>query len=182
MKPLNYLSSDTINYFTELVTNKKRNYAMVDVSFYPMVELYNPFQKQADDVQILYGGKAELNAVGHWICIFYKWRTKTVHVYDSLMYKELNAQQMKIVQRLYPNHKNISFEEPKTTQKDLKSCGVFSIAYATSLILGYDPQAVNYELDTISTDSALKMRNHIKKMFEAYELSEFPKVKINNKQ
>lgn len=57
------------------------------------------------------------------------------------------------------------------------SPGPFAIAYATSLILGYDPINVTFQLNSTGIDESAYLRKHIKRIFENGELIAFPTSK-----
>lgn len=153
----------------------KGKFDMADVLLYQAPEYYKEHTKNStDDVQIFYGGAVgDVEAVGHYICVFYKHSERRVYVYDSLVTKSLTKTQQKILDTLYPLAKYFRFVKPKTTQKDSTSCGIFSIAYATTLILGEDPKKVSFKLERRG-DQSMIMRNHVKKMLTNGKLSLFP--------
>lgn len=175
--PKGYLTDVSINFFIEIV-NKKYNgtFEMLDVLLYQTPEFYKDFARSTkDDVQILYMGPVnDVEAVGHYVCIFYKHAEQKVYVYDSKALGSLTDTQHQIVRDLYPSSKSIEFVEPKTKQPDDESCGVFSIAYATALILGEDPKTRSFALDKKSKDSSMSLREHVKKMFVFKDLIKFP--------
>lgn len=149
---------------------------MVPVMFANYPELYPVHNQTKNDVQILFAdGKY---AVGHVMCIFYDATSRTIFVYDR---QPLNEIQMFIINRRYPNHSNISHIEPKTKLRDHTSCGPFSIAYATTLILGHDPKTHKLTTPIPSGscfprkfDNSKIFRKHILKMFKSKQLLPFP--------
>lgn len=179
--PKAYLTDGTINCFIEIV-NKKYNgtFEMADVVLYQTPEFYKIFEKTSkDDVQILYGGAVnDDQAVGHYICIFYKHSEQKVYVYDSLYTQSLTATQQQIIKMLYPSSKSVEYVKPQTVQPDEEACGVFAIAYATTLILGDDPKtkSLSLKLDKKdkSGDKTMTLREHAKKMFVFKSLIAFP--------
>lgn len=177
--PNECLTDDSINCFIELV-NKKYNgtFEMADILLYQVPEFYKELAKNAtDDVQILYGGRInDVKAIGHYICIFYKHTERRVYIYDSLFTQRLTDTQQQIVKFLYPLAKYQRFVKPKTLQPDSTSCGVFSIAYATTLILGRDPKHTSFKLNggSLFGDRSMSMRHHIKQMLTSGYVSLFP--------
>lgn len=153
---------------------------MIDIAFNQNPELYELFVKprtDTDDVQVFYGGALNrANAIGHYICVFYKHSERRVYIYDPLMLKTLLDTQRKIINYLYPMAKYLRYVKPKTKQPDSTSCGVFSIAYATSLILGKDPKHTPLKLGR-QGDRSMAMRDHLKKILQDEKLSLFPQVR-----
>ena len=181
MTPHQVLSDESINCFADIV-NREYNgtYEMIDITFNQNPELYELFVKprnETDDVQVFYGGALNReNAVGHYICVFYKHSERRVYIYDPLMLKSLLPTQRQIINFLYPMAKFLRYVKPKTKQPDSTSCGVFSIAYATSLILGKDPKHTSLKLGG-DGDRSLSVRDHLKKIMQDEKLSLFPQVR-----
>lgn len=180
--PKTFLSDDTINYFItfanraqKLLSTKK--YRLLDINLCQVPEQYNIHAKFIeDDVQIMYGGKLnDVNAIGHYICVHYKHKERRVYIYNSLPGTTLYDTQKESIRVLYPDYKSIEFVKPKTTQNDGVSCGVFAIAYATTVILGKDPRLTPLKLyKKAGADQSVFLRAHIIKMLTENELSLFP--------
>lgn len=169
------LTDDSVNYFIDTVNANQKKYQMSNVLLCQVPELYEKHDENTNDVQILYGGNFGEHVVGHYICVFYDASTQRVNVYDSLLEKRLTARQREIISRLYPYRSGIKFITPKTIQTDYTSCGIFSIAYATTLILGKDPQQVRFRLSK-NGDRSMHMRKHVKKILESKHLEPFPEA------
>lgn len=169
------LMDSSINFFVKLVNNHFNAKRMYYEFNYLIVENYRKYNStEIDDVQILYSGIVQIGAVGHWICIYYKASTQKVFVYDSLNRKSLNPVQHSIVSRLYPKKKgSINFVKPKNTQTDNTSCGIFSIFYATTLLLGEKPENIDVKMNHVYGDPSLYMRLHILRMFANRKLAPF---------
>lgn len=106
---------------------------------------------------------------GHWICCYYD--TKAIFIYDSMNLKSLNMQQLKFLQKLFPFFNNVPIYFPKVQyQANVSDCGVFAIAFATSLYLEKNPSKIVY-----NTNSA---RVHLYNMFQSNKISHFP-IKCN---
>lgn len=177
-KPRECLTDGSINYFIEMV-NREYNgtFEMADILLYQVPEFYKELAKNStDDVQILYGGRVnDLKAIGHYICLFYRHNERRVYIYDSLVTRRLTETQHQIVKYLYPLVKYLRYVTPKTKQLDSSSCGIFSIAYATTLILGQDPKYTSLKLDSSSSgDLSMPLRLHLKEMLINEKLSLFP--------
>lgn len=172
LTPNKKLTSDSINYFIWIANRAQTKYRLADINGYFEPIYYKKFTKKFSNyVQILFDHSAE-----HFICIFYKFYENTVYVYDSLFRKKLNDTQKRIIKILYPLvlSINIKFVEPKTIQPDYDSCGVFSIAYATTIILGKDPRDVSLQLNkTMGVDESMILRNHIKDIITSERLTSF---------
>lgn len=172
------MTDGSINYFIEMI-NREYNgtFEMADILLYQVPEFYKELAKNStDDVQILYGGRVnDLHAIGHYICLFYRHNERRVYIYDSLVTKRLTDTQRQIVKYLYPLLQYIRYVTPKTKQVDSSSCGIFSIAYATTLILGQDPKYTSLKLDNLSRgDRSMPLRLHLKEMLTSEKLSLFP--------
>lgn len=168
----------SINYFVDIVNEHFNAQRMYYEFNYQIIDNYNPYNStEIDDVQILYGGIVRIGAVGHWICTYYKASTQQLYVYDSLNRKFLTPVQNVIVRRLYPQRKgHIIYAKPKDTQRDDTSCGMFSIYYATTLLLEQNPEDINIKMNHVYGDSSLYMRLHLLKMFANRKLAMFPRM------
>lgn len=173
--PNQCFSDLTVNYFINLV-QATTDFEMFDVVFFFFPELYRECASGKDDVQILYGGEIGESVIGHWVCIFYKQKNRTVYVLDSLNRNFLHERQLKIIQYRYPQRREIVFVRPKIVQFDGTSCGPLAIAYATTIILGDDPTTYELKMDVNGVDKSNYLRRHILKMFESYSLLPFPRV------
>ncbi|XP_031637265.1 uncharacterized protein LOC116349806 [Contarinia nasturtii] len=165
------LSGFTVNLFSNLV-EATTDFNLLPVNFIHYPELCPIHDETKNDVQILF----QLHdGVGHVHTIFYNAANKTVIVYD---YETVDMSVgMHVINRRYPNHEHITFVDRKTKQVDETSCGPFAIAYATTLIMGHDPEI--YDLKTYSKpnelfDHSATFRKHILKMFRANKLLPFP--------
>lgn len=183
--PNKLFSFRTISLFNNLVA-ATTDFDMISINFYHYPELCPVHDETKNDVQIL-STEPKNQEPGHLRCIFYNAGNKTVSVYDSQYQKnrpfELSEKEIFIIKRRYPNHTNINYIDTKTKQIDRSSCGPFSIAFATSLILGQDPKT--HKLKTIPIFSASffskkfdhseTFRKHILKMFQSKKLLPFPR-------
>ncbi|XP_031634286.1 uncharacterized protein LOC116347713 [Contarinia nasturtii] len=169
----------TVMLFNRLV-EATTDFDMVSTLFYQYPELVPVHNSTKNDVQILYAQQNRWKA--HALCIFYEAANQMVYVYDR-EYINITSAKSDFIERRYPNLKNITFVEPKTIQMDSVSCGAYSIAYATTLILGHDPRT--YKLKTRSLLSSIcgssmfddpkMLRKHILKMYKSKKLLPFPK-------
>lgn len=161
------LCGTTINYFLEIsmevfphLKMYRRHHNSSDYQHYQTHE-----SADIDDVQIFFGGICDPSVMGHWFCIRYEATSRKVIVYDTIMKDTLEPIHRKIIDRLYPYRSGIVFRKPKTIQTDETSCGLYSIIYATTIILGKEPAKYDLKLNYVLGDESLFMRLHILKMF-----------------
>ena len=104
---------------------------------------------------------------GHWVCSYYD--TKSIYIYDSMNYNNLHEDHISFLSALHPycfSEKRPIYFETVTSQNNGVDCGVYSIAFATSIIQGYDPALINYNEPL--------MRGHLMKMFDENRIEHFP--------
>lgn len=70
--------------------------------------------------------------IGHWKSIYYK--DKCVYVYDSAG-RKLQQEDLYFLSYLIPKHYQIAYEQVQRQQGKF-NCGIFAMAFATSLALG----------------------------------------------
>lgn len=171
------MSHDYINYFIDIVRKERPNFHMYyDFDF--QLRNFTAYDPKDDDdgsdIQILYSGAAGGNNIGHWKCVQYRARTNKVYVYDSLYGKFLNVEQKRLIFELYLlMEEDTIFVEPKYLQSGPTSCGIHSIFYATTLLLGQDPTQVELKINKVRGDQSLYMRLHVLKMFANRKLALF---------
>ena len=85
-------------------------------------------------IQILHG-------VNHWICTYYD--GNFLHVHDSLNANHLTFGQYLELKKLYLHLKDSSVFQKVQQQPNFKDCGVFAIAFNTSVICGVKPELLN---------------------------------------
>ncbi|KAL7307792.1 hypothetical protein TKK_0000116 [Trichogramma kaykai] len=118
---------------------------------------------------------------GHWICLYFN--TKEFIVYDSYnspyedknknkIKKELNKAQKQFVRLLFPymdEYPPVPYPEVDQQQNQF-DCGVFAIAFATSLVFQKDPSLLEYDYSL--------MRSHLFEMFTQHNaLIHFPIIR-----
>lgn len=169
------LCGTTIDYFLEIAMEEFPHLKMYrrhrNSSDYEHYQLHE--SADIDDVQILFGGSSDPSVMGHWFCIRYEATSRKVLVYDATMKDILEPIHRKIIHRLYPYRSGIAFRKPKTIQTDETSCGLYSIIYATTIILGEEPAKYDLKLNYVLGDESLYMRLHILKMFAHRKLALF---------
>lgn len=162
----------SVDYFIKMV-NEKTKFDMVDTVFYGQAELTEKHQKPIDDVQILYGVVGE-KETGHYLTLFYNATENIAYVYDSLKMKYLDEKQRALIEYRYPKKKDIVFVDQKSVQHDSTSCGIFSMAFVTTIALGKDPKTIQFKMGDAKTDESSVMRDHVRQMFVQWKLIPFP--------
>jgi hypothetical protein len=163
----------------EAFTNMDKKMITVLQMQNPELYVWDKNEAKRDDVQIIFEGKAGGNNIGHYICIHYKVKDHMVYIYDSLHHQTIAQTTLDIIHLRYQKiDPKVSYEfvEPRTRQRDAVSCGVFAIAYATTILLGQDPAKYPLSLKTGPAKYQTSLlRNHLAKMIEKSELSLFPR-------
>lgn len=166
---------------------------MAETLFAENIDQYEYYSTiNTDGVQIIYQGNIGINSIGHFICIHYNLSLQTVFIYDPLytghgyvdnpriLNRRINAKTREIIRKLYPHHIRRVVSRPNTTQLDLKSCGVFAIAYATTILLGYDPTTYPLKLGTSqepqNSDQSTDLRYHLANIIQNNQLQLFPSM------
>lgn len=164
---MEYLTSDHVEKFHEIL----RSGGVFDPqNVLLMQNMYNHIiPKLGPHIQILM--TENTNRVGHWICTYYN--GGAIHVYDSANINRdmhITNNQLRYLQHLYPYQPFPQLIYEHVQQQDNGvDCGVFAIAYATTLALGEDPIQQVY--------STTEMRSHLRNIFETRKLSLFPAKK-----
>lgn len=133
---------------------KYSNYKHIETWRLYILETVQPVTTDKKHIQILhssFGG-------GHWVCSYYD--TKDIFIYDSLNKKELHKDHELFWRRLFPNYPfDTNLVKFPTVQSQLNcdDCGVFAIAFATSLLFNIKPENVRYDCTL--------MRPHLLKIF-----------------
>ena len=163
------LTNFTVDYFLEeLVKQQFPTYMMQPTVFAQAVKHYQPAPSDFDDIQIVLSDD-------HYVVTFSKAQSNEVFVYDSLYKhrKQLTESQLNILRKFYPGKRYI-FKRPATLQPDWDSCGVFAIAYVTTLLFGLDP--CTYTLGSKPHDKSLLilLRAHLEKIINSKVIEPFP--------
>ncbi|KAL5246448.1 hypothetical protein ACI65C_013856 [Semiaphis heraclei] len=122
-----------------------------NVLFYQTPLMYSAVEN-VDDFQILYDGSIGNDAIGHWLS------------YHCII----------ILDILYPSKSNVVFKSV-IKQPDGYSCGVFAIAFATSLKFGRNPSDECYIIDYNNMIcKTWTLRNHLNNILVSTLLQPFP--------
>lgn len=161
----------TIDFFADLAMEQFPGIKFYYLHDYDDVLNYKPHSSTTiNDVQILYGFPGPYEGA-HALCIYYQASSQNVLVYDSSTFENLDPTQRQIVDRLYPFKRDIVYVTPKTRQDETPTCAIFSVIYATMLLLGYDPVDYGFRLNELYGDDTLYMRLHILNMFANRKLT-----------
>lgn len=119
-------------------------------------------QGEAEFVQILNIGR------NHWITIStIGCESGSINVYDSMHWKLSSITKKVIADLLMTTNRAIKVTYRNVQwQKGGSDCGLFAIAFATSVCLGNDPAALLY--------SQPQMRNHFLSCIDTEEITDFP--------
>lgn len=170
-KPYQTVTDDPINWFIINLVNETtyNSFYMRFVTYAQNIKFYRKIGDR-NDIQIIFCGTLE--DVGHYILVHFVKSENIVKIYDSLNGKTLGKSTIDILTRLYSG-KSYQFITPAALQPDKTSCGVFVIAYATTIILGKDPATYHLKLGQRG-DKSMPLRRHIIKMFRNKKLELFP--------
>lgn len=167
-----------MRYFIDIVNEQFPTQEMhCEINFDLMKDKCKPYiSKEKDDIQVFFGNVFDFKStmVRIWICTYYEASTQTLYVYDSLYQKKLNKGQLEIIKILYPHKKDkIIYVKPKNMPTDDRTCGLYTIFYATTLLLGQKPENIDVKINDVYGDPGLYMRLHILKMFANRKLALF---------
>lgn len=165
----NYIEDDCVNKFHEILANNT-NYCPANSVYELLVpdlrRQVQPISPDQEHLQLLFrdsnGTDIELAAVGHWVCIHHI--DGELRVYDSL-YDNLTHLQSACIAALFPHAPKVVFPSVQK-QTNGVDCGVFAIAFATSIALGEDPCGRVFDTST--------MRPRLYEMLQREALMSFP--------
>ena len=110
-----------------------------------------------------------LNTGGHWVCMsnVYAAEKDSIDVYDSMFTTTCQILEDTACRMLMSRTHSIKFVSHKV-QKQVggKDCGLFAIAFATSICFGKDPSVESF--------NQLQMRAHFLQCLESGKMSPFP--------
>lgn len=173
---IDWLIDNLINPDTQIA------FKMIATVYKQRTYKYTKVAENKDDLQIIFSG--HWSSLGHYILAHFVANENVVKIYDSLHGSgqhghRLQSDEKDVLTRLYPG-KKIVFVEPATKQSDGVSCGIFAIAYATTIILGDDPAIYKLQLLNTNDDQAMALREHIARMYRNRELAPFPQDEFIN--
>ena len=130
-------------------------------------------KKDKPFIQVLYNGSA------HWICVFNSDRNRsennTCHILDSLSRGKITKNLEKKICALLLSKEPVIKVVINSVQQQANGvdCGVFAIAYATSLAFGENPTLCSYNVPL--------MRQHLVNCLEKEMMYPFPKQDITKR-
>ena len=111
-----------------------------------------------------------INTGGHWVCLSTIGCTNGhVKVYDSMGTSPSPKVITNSCQMLFYNGKKVTVSNQKVQrQQGASDCGLFAIAFATSLCFGNDPQEIAYDQPLL--------RSHFIACLEDHKMKPFPRT------
>lgn len=135
----NYIEDDVVRAFHEKLL-RCTSFRPRELELFQHPELIEPVPKNETHLQVIYDG--DVGLVGHWSCIYYI--NGILRVYDSLV-GVLGKSQKIYVKALFPYLSESCIQFPSVQrQPNTIDCGLFAIAFATSLALKTNPSQFNY--------------------------------------
>lgn len=147
-----YLTGDHMNTFHDIMS-LHTDFRPQNVFYIGVLTFVSPVA--GSHIQIISGNPTSLEQITHWICTYYD--GQFIHIYDSLNMRRLLPEQQEFLDRLFLHKPPVKFEMVQR-QPNMVDCGVFAIAFATSLVNHRDPTAEVY----VHSD----MRSHLLKIFD----------------
>ncbi|KYN13982.1 hypothetical protein ALC57_13812 [Trachymyrmex cornetzi] len=139
-----WLTDTHMDHFQRLLASCS-NYKLVETwRIQLVVDTIQAVSKDTKHIQILHSASNSLD--GHWVCNFYD--RKNIFIYDSLNKKILHNQHKQFLEKLFPTYdfeKNPVKFPTVQRQPNNSDCGVFAIAFATSLLFNIKPNKEKYE-------------------------------------
>ena len=159
-----------IDYFQNLISNVCPFSLLNYIQLQFPEELIDVRPKNIPSFQILYKSgsfNTPQLAVGHFVCVYYD--TRNIKIFDSLGSNYLSPPFLRALQQLYPYNfqekKVVIFPEVQNQWNEI-DCAVFSIANATSLLFGKNPEMIEYDRKA--------MRPHLIQIFRTGIVTPFP--------
>lgn len=138
------------------------NFTPQSVLFLQLPFHIKKISKNKPNLQILYN-EIEGSDVGHWICTYYD--GKVNNIFDSLNSDNLKSDHLIYINRLYGENVENVFHRVQQ-QTNTYDCGIFAIAFATSICFNKSPVHEKYIIN--------EMRPHVARIFTTKLLIEFP--------
>ena len=160
--PTSYLNCDHMSLFQSIV-KVYTDFKPQETYLIQIPQNIKPINQGCKNIQILFQADKISTGVEHWISSYYD--GCTVHIYDSLNRFSLRKLDEKYIKILYGEGVPIKFHKVQQ-QNNVYDCGIFAIAFMTSICFGKKPENEKYNL--------IKMRQHTYKMLKDRELYEFP--------
>ena len=159
-----WLNNDHIDKFHSLLLNSS--------SFRPQPSHWlqcsyriQPVPYDQKHIQLLF-------SINHWVCAYYD--TSSIYIYDSLNKNKLENSHKIYLSKLFPDYENngIQIHFPKVQhQRNGTDCGVFAIAFATTIYFNKKPEDIHYDQS--------RMRPHLAEIFKSSIITPFPITENN---
>jgi len=153
-----------MDHFDHLLQNCS-DYRPVETWRVQCLDRIQPIPVDKKHIQILHSSSGPSD--GHWVCSYYN--RKNIFIYDSLNSKKLHKHHEQFLKRLFPTYdfKKYPVKFPTVQhQPNGSDCGVFTIAFAISLLFNIKAEKVKYDYSL--------MRTHLIKIFESNVIEHFP--------
>lgn len=161
LNPNNVLEDDVVRAFHEKLS-RHTSFRPREVGLFGFPERIEPVPPNESHLQIIYDG--DVGSIGHWSCIYYI--NGILRVYDSL-YNCLKPTQKTYINALFPYLAEFNIQFPSVQrQPNAIDCGLYAIAFATSLALKMHPSLHNYVPEM--------MRAHLRCMILSNDFLPFP--------
>ena len=165
-----FIPDDVITAAISLLRNQDTNDLFTFGDFTPaaqQIDLKNPTQQYfLDDDKIAINF---LLIQQHWMTVIFDPMTRNIHLFDSKRNNNRPRQVLPLLRQMYGNRIVLSdIIYPTVVQQpfDDPSCGAFAIAFASSYIVGKQPENEKY--------IARKMRHHLKNSILSKIVLPFP--------
>lgn len=164
-----YIEDDYVQEFHSILA-RTTGFSPVDIHVLMIPDLHQyvtPILPTQEHLQLFFREPQDdtllsSDAIGHWLCIHHV--NGELRIYDSF-YNNLTPHQCQCLASLFPHSPQIVFKSVQRQTNGI-DCGVFAIAFATSIALGSNPCEQNFKIEY--------MRLHMQNIFNDGILSEFP--------
>ena len=119
--------------------------------------------KVRSNLQILFSGNCGSGSIGHWIRSYYN--GITINICNSLNHNFLKPQHELYLGKLCPWKPKVTFHLVQQ-QTNMRDCGLYAIAFTTSICFGDKPDKIIYDES--------KFRTCIAKMLSENKIERLP--------
>ncbi|XP_063926526.1 uncharacterized protein LOC135140059 [Zophobas morio] len=162
------LCGEHINIFQDIIASRFVNFRPIDVHLISLPQFIRPISHLQKHIQIISGVSGQIHKITHWICTYYD--GNVLNIYDGLNMGNLYPEMEIFLNQLFPHKPQQKFHRVGQ-QPNNADCGVYAIAFATSLLNNRDPSKENYHHP--------KMRSHLLDIYSTTELLPFPAYQGN---
>ena len=167
------LTDESINIAQNLLHNQFPLISRFNDSCLGKTQHFDVVQRENPYTQIIHAGSL------HWVCLantkIGKRDNQSHYLYDSLSGSKI---MMDIIKQIasysfHPSAELVIHTECVQQQRNGVDCGLYAIAFATSLAFGKDPTTLAYD--------ETQLRTHLVRCLEAGRMSEFPTINGNKR-